>query len=167
MAKSSGSPTGAGKNRITIANRKARHDYFIDEVVEAGLVLSGSEVKSLRDGKAQLKDSHGRLRNGELWLHNAHISEYTPAAQFGHDPTRPRKLLLHRREIDRLAGKVRERGIALIPLRIYFKNGVAKVEIGLARGKKQHDKRASIKERESRLEVDRALKSGRRPSGDG
>ena len=167
MAKSSGSPTGAGKNRITIANRKARHDYFIDEVVEAGLVLSGSEVKSLRDGKAHLKDSHGRLRNGELWLHNAHISEYTPAAQFGHDPTRARKLLLHRRQIGRLAGKVRERGIALIPLRIYFKNGVAKVEIGLARGKKQHDKRASIKERESRLEVDRALKSGRRSSGDG
>jgi len=159
--KNAGSSKSDGERNV-IVNRKARHDYFIEEAFEAGLVLAGSEVKSLRAGKAQLKDSHGRLRRGELWLHNAHISEYSPAAQFGHDPTRARKLLLHRREIDRLAGKIKERGFALIPLRIYFKNGRAKVEMGLARGKKQHDKRESIKERESRVEVDRAMKSGRR-----
>lgn len=160
-----GTTAGDGEKTVTV-NRKARHDYFIEEAFEAGLVLSGSEVKSLRAGKAQLKDSHGRLSRGELWLHNAHISEYGPAAQFGHEPTRPRKLLLHRRELDRLAGKVKERGFALIPLRIYFKRGRAKVELGLARGKKQHDKRASIKERESRLEVDRAMKGGRRRHDD-
>jgi len=161
VAAKSGPSSSNGEKTVTV-NRKARHDYFIEEAFEAGLMLSGSEVKSLRAGKAQLKDSHARLVRSELWLHNAHISEYTPAAQFGHEPTRPRKLLLHRRQIDRLAGQIKEQGIALIPLRIYFKNGIAKVEIGLARGKKQHDKRASIKERESRLELDRIMKSGRR-----
>ena len=144
--------------RDVAVNRRARHDYFIEETIEAGLVLSGSEVKSLRAGKAQLKDSHARIQRGDAWLFNAHISEYGPAAQFGHEPTRSRKLLLHRREIDRLAGKVKERGLTLVPLRIYFKNGRAKVELGLARGKKLYDKRASIKERETRREVDRALK---------
>jgi SsrA-binding protein len=146
-----------GEKTVTV-NRRARHDYFIDEKFEAGLVLSGSEVKSLRDGKAQLKDSYGRLTKGELWLVNAHINEYSPAARFGHDPTRARKLLMHRREIDRLTGKMKERGLALIPLRLYFKHGRAKVELGLAHGKKQYDKRASIKERESKREVDRAIK---------
>jgi len=121
-------------------------------------VLGGSEVKSLRAGKVQLKDSYGRIKDGEVWLFNAHISEYNPAAQFGHDPVRSRKLLLHRREIDRLGGKVRERGLTLIPLRIYFKNGRAKVELGVARGKQLYDKRASIKERETKREVDRALR---------
>lgn len=157
--------SGADGEKTVTVNRKARHDYFIEESFEAGLVLSGSEVKSLRAGKAQLKDSHGRFSRGELWLHNAHISEYGPAAQFGHEPTRPRKLLLHRRELDRLTGKVKARGFALIPLRIYFKRGRAKVEIGLGKGKKQHDKRDSIKERESRLEVDRAMKGRRRNDG--
>jgi len=121
-------------------------------------VLGGSEVKSLRAGKVQLKDSYGRIKDGEVWLFNAHISEYNPAAQFGHDPVRSRKLLLHRREIDRLGGKVRERGLTLIPLRIYFKHGRAKVELGLARGKQLYDKRAAIKERETKREVDRALR---------
>lgn len=121
-------------------------------------MLGGSEVKSLRAGKVQLKDSYGRIKDGEVWLFNAHISEYNPAAQFGHDPVRSRKLLLHRREIDRLGGKVRERGLTLIPLRIYFKNGRAKVELGVARGKQLYDKRASIKERETKREVDRALR---------
>src|SRR5574341_837818 len=125
----------AAQRDVTV-NRRARHDYFIEETIEAGLVLTGSEVKSLRAGKAQLKDSHARIQRGELWLFNAHISEYGPAAQFGHDPTRSRKLLLHRREIDRLA---------------------AKVELGLGRGKKLYDKRASIKERETQREMDRAL----------
>jgi len=144
--------------RDIAVNRRARHDYFIEETIEAGLVLSGSEVKSLRAGKAQLKDSYGRINRGEVWLVNAHISEYAAAAQFGHEPTRSRKLLLHRREIDRLAGKVKERGLALIPLRLYFKHGRAKVELGLARGKKLYDKRASIKERETRREMDRAIR---------
>jgi SsrA-binding protein len=144
--------------RDVAVNRRARHDYFIEETVEAGLVLTGSEVKSLRAGKAQLKDSHARIQRGEAWLFNAHISEYSPAAQFGHDPTRSRKLLLHRREIDRLEGKVRERGLTLVPLRIHYTHGRAKVELGLARGKKLYDKRESIKERETRREMDRAMK---------
>lgn len=145
-------------HRDVAINRRARFEYHIDESVEAGLVLTGSEVKSLRAGKAQLKDSYGRLFKGELWLFNAHISEYDPSAQFGHEPTRSRKLLLHRREIDRLTGKMKEKGLTLIPLRIYFKNGRAKVELGLARGKKLHDKRDSIKERETKREMDRAMK---------
>src|SRR5262245_37905122 len=127
--------------RDIAVNRKARHDYFIEESIEAGLMLTGSEVKSLRAGKAQLKDSYGRIKDGEIWLFNAHISEYAPSAQFGHDPTRSRKLLLHKREIDRLAGRVKERGLTLVPLRIYFRHGYAKVEIGLGRGKKHFDKR--------------------------
>jgi SsrA-binding protein len=150
-------PRHDGEKIITV-NRRARHDYFIEETFEAGLVLSGSEVKSLRDGKAVLKDSYGRLNKGELWLFNAHINEYMPASRFGHDPVRSRKLLMHRREIDRLAGKMKERGYALIPLRLYFKRGRAKVELGLARGKKLYDKRASIKERESKRELDRVMK---------
>ncbi len=147
----------AAQRDITV-NRRARHDFHIDEAVEAGIVLTGSEVKSLRAGKAQLKDSYGQIKGGEVWLFNAHISPYAAAAQFGHEPTRARKLLLHRREIERLIGKVKERGLTLIPLRLYFKRGRAKVELGLARGKKLYDKRASIKERETRREVDRAVK---------
>jgi SsrA-binding protein len=153
-------PQTDGEKIITI-NRRARHDYFIEESIEAGLVLTGSEVKSLRAGKAQLKDSYARIDHGEVWLANVHISEYNPAAQFGHEPTRKRKLLLHAREIDRLTGKTKERGLTLIPLRLYFKNGRAKVELGLARGKKQYDKRESIKERESDREVDRAMRRRR------
>lgn len=148
----------SGEKVITV-NRKARHDYHIDETFEAGLVLTGSEVKSLRAGKVQLKDSYGRVKNHELWLFNAHISEYGPSAQFGHEPTASRKLLMHRREIDRLIGKLKEKGLTLIPLRLYFKRGRAKVELGLGRGKKSFDKRESIKEREVKREVDRAMKS--------
>ena len=147
----------AAHKDVTV-NRRARHDYFIEESLEAGLVLSGSEVKSLRAGKAQLKESYGHIKNGELWLFNAHISEYGPSAQFGHDPVRSRKLLLHKREIERLIGKVKEKGLTLVPLRIYFKNGRAKLEIGLGRGKKLYDKRESIKERETRREMDRAMR---------
>jgi len=148
----------AAHRDITI-NRRARHDYHIEETIEAGLVLTGSEVKSLRAGKAQLKDSHGRITRGEVWLVNAHISEYTPSAQFGHEPARARKLLLHKREIERLMGKVKERGLTLIPLRMYFKHGRAKVELALARGKKLYDKRESIKERDTRREMDRTLRA--------
>jgi SsrA-binding protein len=145
-------------DRDIAVNRKARHDFLIEETMEAGLVLAGSEVKALREGKANLKDSYGRLENGEVFLWNAHISPYGPASQFGHEPTRARKLLLHRDEIRRLTGKVKERGLTLIPLRLYFKKGRAKVELALARGKKRHDKRAAIREREVRREMDRAMR---------
>ncbi|MFQ5667344.1 MAG: SsrA-binding protein SmpB [Candidatus Binatia bacterium] len=148
----------AAQRNIAV-NRRARHDYHIEESIEAGLVLTGSEVKSLRAGKAQLKDGYGRISRGEVWLFNTHISEYAAAAQLGHEPTRARKLLLHRREIQRLVGKVKERGLTLVPLRLYFKHGRAKVELGLARGKKLYDKRASIKKREVKRELDRAMKS--------
>ncbi len=144
-----------------VVNRRARHDYHIEETIEAGLALVGSEVKSLRAGKGQLKDSYARIKDGEVWLVQAHISEYTPAARFGHDPTRPRKLLLHKREIVRLASKVKEKGLTLVPLRIYFKRGRAKVELGLARGKKLYDKRATIRAREAQREIERAQR-GRR-----
>lgn len=140
-------------------NRRARHDYAIEETFEAGVVLLGSEVKALRAGKANLKDSYGRIVRNELWLFNAHISPYAPAAQFGHEPTRTRKLLMHRREIERLAAKVKERGFTLIPLRLYFKSGRAKVAIALVRGKKLYDKRAAIRDREVRREVARATKT--------
>jgi SsrA-binding protein len=148
-----------GRDRDIAVNRRARHEYHIEETFEAGIALLGSEVKALRQGKANLKDSYGRLEGNEVWLWNAHISPYGPASQFGHEPTRTRKLLLHRGEISRLNGKVKERGLTLIPLRLYFKNGRAKVELGLARGKKQYDKREAIKEREIRREMDRAMKS--------
>ena len=142
--------------RDVVVNRKARHDYHIEESIEAGVVLTGSEVKSLRAGKGQLKESYARIDRGEMWLVNAHISEYAAASYLGHEPTAARKLLLHRREIDRLTGKVKEKGLTLVPLRIYFKDGRAKVEIGLGRGKKLYDKRESIKERETKREMDRA-----------
>ena len=146
------------RNRDIAVNRRARFEFHIDETFEAGIVLHGSEVKALREGKANLRDSYGRFEGEEIFLWNAHISPYGPASQFGHEPTRPRKLLLHRQEIARLQGKVKERGLTLIPLRLYFKNGRAKVELALARGKKQHDKRESIKEREMRREIDRAMR---------
>jgi len=149
--------------RTIAVNRKARHDYFIDETVEAGLVLTGSEVKSLRDGRANLKDSFARINGGEATLMNVHISPYDPASHANHEPTRSRKLLLHRQEIDRLTGKVKEKGLTLIPLRLYFNaRGRAKVELGLARGKRQYDKRQTIKEREARRETERALRSAGR-----
>jgi SsrA-binding protein len=153
---------GEGEKLISL-NRKARHDYFIDETVEAGLVLSGPEVKSLRDGQVNLRDSYARItRSGEAILVGVHISPYGNATREVLDPVRARKLLLHRREIDRLAGKVRERGFTLVPTRLYFKNGRAKVEIGLARGKEHRDKREDLKRAESKREIDRAMKVSRR-----
>lgn len=152
-------PDKKPQHRDIAVNRRARHDYLIEETFEAGIVLTGSEVKSLREGKANLKDSYGRIDRGEIWLFNAHISPYGPASQFGHEPTRSRKLLLHRREIERLWGKVKERGFTIIPLRLYFKHGRAKVELGLARGKKLHDKREAIREREVKREMDRAART--------
>jgi SsrA-binding protein len=149
-------------NQKNIAvNRRARREYFIDESFEAGMVLLGSEVKSLRDGRANLADSYARVDKGQLFLVNTHISPYPAANMFNHEPTRPRKLLLHKREISRLMGKVKERGLTLIPLKLYFKDGRAKVELGLARGKKLYDKRATVKEKMVRREMERSMKSRR------
>ena len=145
----------AGRKLIT-QNRRARHDYEILDTVEAGLVLLGPEVKSLRDGRANLSDAYAAIRGAEAWLVNVHISPYAQAARDNPDPRRERKLLLHRAEIARLAGKVAERGFTLVPLSLYFKEGRAKVELALARGKKRHDKRESIQRREQEREMERA-----------
>ena len=149
--------TKEARERDITVNRRAFHDYFIDERFEAGLVLTGSEVKSLRDHRAHLKDAYARFFGDELFLVGAHINPYAPASQFGHDPIRTRKLLLHRREIERLTGKTAERGLTLVPTRIYFSGPRAKVELALARGKDMHDKRRSIKDRDQRREIDRAV----------
>jgi SsrA-binding protein len=146
-----------GEQSISV-NRQARHNYFIEETYEAGLVLVGSEVKSLREGKANLKDGFARIQKGEAFLINIHISPYAGANQFNHEPTRTRKLLLHTREIERLTGKTKERGFTLVPLRLYFKNGRAKVELGLARGKKLYDKRETLRRKEAQREVERSIK---------
>jgi SsrA-binding protein len=138
-------------------NRQASFRYHLLERLEAGIVLQGSEVKSLREGAVQLKDSYAEVRGGEVWLRNMHIAPYKPAAGGNHDPDRPRKLLLHRREIERLVGKTAERGLTLVPTRVYFSGPRAKVELALARGKEMHDKRRAIKERETRREIERAL----------
>lgn len=141
-------------------NKKAGHDYYLDEFLEAGLVLLGAEVKSLRDGRANLVDSYARVKRGEVFLHNMHISPYPFAHGLDLDPTRTRKLLLKRREIRRLIGKTEIKGYSLIPTKVYFKKGRAKVEIALARGKKKYDKRASLKEKELKREIDQARKKG-------
>ncbi|MFQ5851344.1 MAG: SsrA-binding protein SmpB [Candidatus Binatia bacterium] len=146
------------ENGVVCVNRRARYDYFVEESFEAGLVLVGSEVKSLREGNANLKDSYARIGKGEAFLLNAHISPYPAASGFNHEPTRTRKLLLHKREIRRLTGKVKERGLTLIPLKLYFKNGRAKVELGLARGKKVHDKRETLRRKVMQREMERSLK---------
>jgi SsrA-binding protein len=150
----------AGEKLIT-DNRKARHDYHFVERYEAGLVLSGSEVKSLREGRASLQQAYADVRDGEAWLIGAHIDTYDQAGIDNHDPVRDRKLLLKRREIDSLYGKVREKGLTLVPTRMYFKDGRAKVEVALARGKDVRDKRRDIAKRESDRQIERALK-GRR-----
>ncbi|SRR5712692_4121076 len=147
------------EEKVICVNRKARYDYSIIETYEAGVVLQGSEVKSLRDGKVNLKDSYARILKGEAFLLNTHISPYSAASQFNHEPTRTRKLLLHKQEIRRLTGKVKERGLTLIPLRLYFKNGKAKVELGLAQGKKLYDKRETLRQKAAQREVERSLKS--------
>ena len=149
----------AAGEQVVCVNRQARHNYFIDETYEAGLVLLGSEVKSLRDGKANLVDSYARIQKGEAFLVNFHISPYAAANQFNHETKRTRKLLLHAREIERLTGKTKERGLTLIPLKIYFKNGRAKVELGLARGKKLYDKRETLRRKVAQREVERSLKA--------
>lgn len=153
----------AAEARKTVAqNRKARHEYHIDEVFEAGLVLTGTEVKSLRSGKASIVEAYISPASGELWLVGCHIPPYEQGNIHNVDPLRRRKLLLHRREIEKLTGAVSKKGCTIVPLQIYFKKGRAKIEIALARGKKLHDKRQDIKARDQRREIDRALRSGRR-----
>ena len=142
-------------------NRSASHRYHLTDKWEVGLVLTGTEVKSLRDGKAQIKDGYASVRDGEVWLHNVHIPPYPPAQRNNHEPERPRKLLMKRSEIERLIGKTREKGLTLVPTRIYFNGPRAKAEIALARGKDQRDKRASIRDREMKREMERALRPRR------
>jgi SsrA-binding protein len=142
-------------------NRQAGFRYHLLEKFECGIVLEGTEVKSLREGAVQLKDAYAEVQDGEVWLRNMHIAPYGPAARENHDPDRPRKLLLHRREIERLIGKTAERGLTLVPTRVYFSGPRAKVELAVARGKEMHDKRRSIKERETRREIERALSERR------
>ena len=146
------------KGRALVAqNRRARHDYHIEDTVEAGLVLTGTEVKSLREGRASLVDGYAAITEGEAWLHNVHIPEYTQGTWTNHEPRRTRKLLLHRDQIRKLNAKTQETGLTIIPLAVYFKDGYAKVEIGVARGKKSYDKRHSIAEREAKRDAERAM----------
>jgi SsrA-binding protein len=147
--------------KVVATNRRARYNYDILDTFEAGMVLTGSEVKSLRAGQVQLKDAYGSLYGGELWLENAHIAAYSFAIGGGHNPERRRKLLLHRREIDRLTGKINEQGLTLVPLQIYFVRGIAKIEIALAKGRHTYDKRKKLVEREQKREMDRARRHRR------
>jgi SsrA-binding protein len=143
--------------QVVATNRKARHDYHIDETFEAGLVLTGTEVKSLRQGRATLADAFASVDHGEAWLEHAHIPEYTQGTWTNHEPRRKRKLLLHREEIEKLAEGTRERGQTIVPLQMYFKDGRAKVEIAIARGKKDYDKRQALREKQDKREADRAI----------
>lgn len=147
--------------KVISQNRKAYHDYHIEETVESGIALLGTEVKSLREGRANLKDSYVILKSGEAFLLNCHISPYSHGNIMNHEPIRTRKLLMHRKEIDRLRGKVEGKGYTLIPLKLYFKDSFVKVEIGLARGKKLFEKRDTIKEREAKREIEKAMKKSR------
>jgi SsrA-binding protein len=148
----------AADRKVVTANRKARHEYAIEDTVEAGLVLTGTEIKSVRAGKVSLQDAYARVENGEAWLYNMHISPYEQGNRFNVGSDRRRKLLLHRREIDRLIGRAQERGMALIPLSLYLRHGFAKIELGTGRGKKLYDRRQAIADREAQREKERALR---------
>jgi SsrA-binding protein len=149
-------------NKTVVTNRRARRDYFVEDTYEAGLVLTGSEIKSIRAGRANLQDSYVTIRGGEAWLVNSHVAPYKQASSQNHEPKRDRKLLLHRRQLDRLAGQVQAKGYTIVPLRLYLKNNRAKVEIALARGKKLYDKRADLAKRQAERDIERALRrSGR------
>ena len=149
-------------DKVFATNRRAWHDYHILESVESGLVLTGTEVKSIREGKANLREGYARVVNGEAWLHNVHVATYANGNIFNHEPTRSRKLLLHSGQIGRLAGRSREAGLTIVPLKMYEKNGRVKLELGLARGKRQFDKREALAERESKREVARAIRERER-----
>lgn len=144
--------------KVLATNRKAYHDYFIVETFEAGIALTGTEIKSLRAGGVNLRDSYAQVRDGEVWLQNVHISPYEQGNRFNVDPYRTRKLLLHRKEINRLMGRAQEKGLTIVPLRIYLKKNRAKVELALVKGKKQYDKRESIAQRDAKREMERAIK---------
>ncbi|MFS8652127.1 MAG: SsrA-binding protein SmpB [Caldibacillus sp.] len=146
------------EGKVITKNRKAYHDYFIEETYEAGIVLKGTEIKSIRAGKVNLKDSFAKIKDGEVFLMNMHVSPYEQGNRFNHDPTRTRKLLLHRREINKLIGKTKEAGYALIPLKLYLKNGYCKVELALAKGKKKYDKREELKKKAAQREIERAFR---------
>ncbi|MBM3723340.1 MAG: SsrA-binding protein SmpB [Actinobacteria bacterium] len=148
---------------LIASNRRARYDYAFEDVFEAGLVLTGSEVKSLRAKRANLNDGYALMRGGELWLHGVHIPEYSPATWTNHEPRRVRKLLIHRGQLQRLIGRLSEKGLTIVPISLYFKNGYAKVELGLGRGKQRHDKRRAIAEKEAATEMRKAV--GRRAKG--
>ncbi|MCE7793096.1 SsrA-binding protein SmpB [Salipaludibacillus sp. CUR1] len=139
-------------------NKKARHDFHIEDTYEAGMVLTGTEIKSVRNRRVNLKDSFARVSQGEVWLHNLHISPYEQGNRYNHDPVRTRKLLLHRKQINQLIGMTQQKGYTLVPLKIYIKNGVAKVLIGLGKGKKKHDKREDLKRKDAKREIQRAFK---------
>ena len=149
------------EKKIVCQNRKARHDYSIDEIYEAGIVLAGSEVKSLKEGRASLRDSYARVKKEELFLHNMHITPYPFTHHVNLDPTRTRKLLMHKKEIKRLIGKTEEKGYSLIPLSVYLLRGIIKVELALAKGKRKYDKRHALKEREMKRELDELKKRDR------
>lgn len=139
-------------------NRQARHNYFIEEVYETGMVLTGTEIKSLRAGRANMRDSFATVKNGEVFLHNLHISPYEQGNRFNHEPTRVRKLLLHKHEINKLIGYIQQKGLTLVPLKIYLKRGMAKMALGVAKGKKLHDKRQDMAEKDAKREMQRAFK---------
>jgi len=144
--------------KVVARNRKAYHDYTIEDSFEAGIALIGSEIKSIRAGRVNLRDGYAAVENGEVWLHNVHIAPYDPASRYGHEPRRKRKLLLHKREIARLERRVQEKGYTLVPLRLYLRGNLAKVELALARGKRQYDKRAALAEREAGRRAERAIR---------
>ena len=148
----------ASEVKVVATNKKATHDYFIEDRFEAGLVLRGSEIKSIRAGQVNLRESYVQQERGEMWLVNAHVALYDPASRDNHDPLRPRKLLLHKKEIARLTEKIQQKGLTIVPLRMYLADGRAKLEIALAKGKKQYDKRETIAKRDSEREMERAVK---------
>lgn len=154
------SVSGNAPIKVISVNRQAYHDYFVERTVEAGISLVGTEIKSIREGKVNLRGAYAIVRNGEIWLENAHIAIYEHGNRYNHDPMRSRKLLLHRREIEQLEAKVATKGLTLIPLKLYLKGGRAKIELGLCRGKKLYDKREAITERDVKREIERVIRKG-------
>ena len=148
--------------KVIAENRKAFHDYFVDEKYEAGIILTGTEIKSIRQGRVNLKDSFARVENGEVWLYQMHISPYEPGNRFNHDPLRRRKLLLNKAEISRVSGRIQLQGLTLIPLKLYLKHGLAKLELGVCRGKKTYDKRQDVAERDAKREMERYFRERNR-----
>lgn len=158
VSKGGCTPMPKGEGKVVSQNKKANHDYFIEETYEAGLVLQGTEIKSIRAGKVNLKDSFAKIERGEVFLHNMHVSPYEQGNRYNHDPLRTRKLLLHRKQISKLIGATKEEGYSLVPLKLYLKNGFAKVLIGIGKGKKKYDKREDLKKKDAKREIERAFR---------